>query len=161
MDKAGKIPGMKSKIDHQTSKDTGPLTKQLGGITTKADGVFNPPENAGAGFSEIIATGAKVTEMLVRGSGRIELGFTQGMKDNITALDNAMKAIGQAFEKFASMPFIVTAMNNAGGDAVKSLAATMELVFSTAKPIIDPNFCQRVTLICQLKAKIAELKAKL
>ena len=39
------------------------------------------------------------------------------------------------------MPFIVTAMNNAGGDAVKSLAATMELVFSTAKPIIDPNFC--------------------
>ena len=27
MDKAGKIPGMKSKIDYQTSKDTGPLTK--------------------------------------------------------------------------------------------------------------------------------------
>jgi hypothetical protein len=79
--------------------------------------------------------------MLVRGADRIELGFTQGMKDNIAALNKAMESIAASFASVSEIAFIVTAMNNAGGEAVKSLSKTMTMVFDTAKPIIDPNFC--------------------
>ena len=79
--------------------------------------------------------------MLVRGADRIELGFTQGMKDNITALNSTMESIAASFAAVSQINFVVTAMNNAGGEAVKSLEKTMIMVLNTAKPIIDPNFC--------------------
>jgi|ETNmetMinimDraft_14_1059893.scaffolds.fasta_scaffold43757_2 hypothetical protein len=69
------------------------------------------------------------------------LGFSEGLKSNIAALDKTMLSIGAAFDKVASIKFIVTAMNNAGGEAVTSLSKTLTTVYNTAKPIINPNFC--------------------
>jgi hypothetical protein len=45
-------------------KDVDPVTNQLDGLTKKATSLFDPPESTGPGFSEIVATGVKVTDML-------------------------------------------------------------------------------------------------
>ena len=59
--KAGPLQGA---IDKKMKKDVDPITNQLDGLTKKATSLFDPPESTGPGFSEIVATGVKVTDML-------------------------------------------------------------------------------------------------
>ncbi len=55
---------MQGQVDKNMKKDLDPVTNQLYGLTKKATSLFDPPESTGPGFSEIVATGTKVTDML-------------------------------------------------------------------------------------------------
>lgn len=78
------------------------------------------------------------------------------MKDNIAALSSMFDPLTSIFSQ--NIPFVMNGLNRQCANLLEPFLEALNTVYEKGKPIIDPNMCQRITLICLLKQKMAELQ---
>ena len=80
------------------------------------------------------------------------------MKKNIGKLHEAAELLDKAP---LNMDVAIKVLNEKCGEKLKECSEKLDELYPTAQLIIAPTLCQKISLICTMKAKMAALTSKI